>query len=128
MTKEIQKAESNGAEKGATRTVRTLVPAVDIQELAEAYVVRLDIPGADKASISAKVEGSDLDVVAELAEYFPKDVTLEHDDSVPVEYRRTFTLASDVETSSIEALYELGVLKIVLKKKQQFLPKAIKIQ
>ena len=128
MNKEIQKTDSQESGKEPTRTVRTLVPAVDIQELADAYVVRLDIPGADKASISAKVEGSNLDVAAEVPEYFPKDATLNYDDSTPVEYRRAFTLANDVDPGSIEAHYELGVLKITLKKKQQFLPKAINIQ
>ena len=128
MTKEIQETDSLESGKEPTGPVRTLIPAVDIQELADAYVVRLDIPGADKGSISVKVEGSNLDVVAAVSEYFPKDSTLKYDDSIPAEYRRSFTLANDVETGSIEALYELGVLKIVLKKKQQFLPKAINIR
>lgn len=127
MTKEIEKSEENAAHKKAETSTRVLRPAVDIQELAESYVVRLDIPGADKESISAHVDQSTLTVSARVEEYFKKDAALFYDDSLATEYRREFTLADNVEPQTVEAVYELGVLKITMKKKQQYLPKEINI-
>ena len=128
MTKEIQKSTNNGLETAGTRSVHVLRPAVDIQELADSYVVRLDIPGADKKSITAQVNESTLTVSASVPEYFKRDAQLLYDNSLPVEYRREFALADNVDTQTVEALYDLGVLKVTLQKKRQFLPREIKIK
>jgi len=127
MTNEIKKMSSNGSETGNSRTVQILKPAVDIQELADSFVVRLDLPGADKATIAASVNQSTLTVSARVPERFRRDAELLYDNSLPVEYRREFTLADNVDTQSVEALYDLGVLKVTLQKKRQFLPREIKI-
>ena len=128
MTKEIEKGKINGEEPAATDTRRVLRPAVDIQELADSYVVRLDIPGAEKESIDAHIDKSTLTVSAKVQERFKRETGIVYDGSLPAEYRREFVLADDVETQAVDAAYELGVLKITLKKKQQFLPKEIKIK
>ena len=128
MTKEIEKEKINGEEPNTAGTVRVLRPAVDIQELADSFVVRLDIPGAEKESIAAQIDKSTLTVSAKVEDRFKRESGIVYDGSLPAEYRREFTLADDVETQSVDAAYELGVLKITLKKKQQFLPKEIKIK
>ncbi len=127
MTQEIEKGKINGEESTTTGTVRVLRPAVDIQELADSYVVRLDIPGAEKESIAAQIDKSTLTVSAKIQERFKQETGIAYDGSLPTEYRREFSIADDVETQAVDAAYELGVLKITLKKKQQFLPKEIKI-
>jgi HSP20 family protein len=127
MTKELEKTASNGSEAGGSQTVRVLRPDVDIQELADSFVVRLDIPGADKETIAARVIQSTLTVSARVPEYFKRDAELLYDSSLPNEYRREFTIADNVDTQTVEALYDLGVLKVTLQKKRQFLPREIKI-
>ena len=126
MTKEIEKVNTEGSQSAPA--VRVLHPSVDIQELADSFVVRLDIPGAEKTSILAQVHESMLKVSAKVPEHAVQVAELTFDDSTPVEYRREFSLADNIETNSVDALYELGVLKITLKKKQQYLPKEVKIQ
>ncbi len=127
MTKELEHGKINGEEPNTAGTLRVLRPAVDIQELADSYVVRLDIPGAEKESIAAKINESTLTVSAKVQERFTQETAAVYDGSLPAEYRREFALADDVETQTVDAAYELGVLKITLRKKQQFLPKEIKI-
>jgi len=129
MTNNVEIKNVNNKEQNAAKaTVRTLVPSVDIQELPESYVIRLDIPGAEKESIKAQVDERTLTVVATVAAYFKENAGLMYDDSVASEYRREFTLAENIDTQSIEAVYELGVLTVTLRKKQQFLPKEISIK
>jgi len=122
MTQELENVKINGAGQAQANAVRVLRPAVDIQALADTYVVRLDIPGAAKDGISARIDKSILTVSAKVSASAYAD-----DSAQPVEYRREFSLAEDVETQTVNAVYDLGVLKITLKKKQQFLPKEIKI-
>jgi len=99
---------------GIERSIETLAPAVDILETPNSYLVKLDIPGASKEKISAKVENSSLVVTAQT-----------NDSETPKEYRREFSLADDIDVNSIDAKYELGVLTVTLNKKQQYLPKEI---
>ncbi|MGA7162169.1 MAG: Hsp20/alpha crystallin family protein [Bacteroidota bacterium] len=127
MTKEVEKTKANGTEQNIASAVRILHPTVDIQELADSYVVRLDIPGSDKESIVAQINASTLTVSAKFQERFKQEAAAVYRNSLPAEYRREFSLADDVDTQTVDAVYELGVLKITLKKKQQFLPKEITI-
>jgi HSP20 family protein len=124
MTKEMQKT-NNG---GESPTLRNRVPMIDIQEFADSFVVSLDIPGVEKENIAARVVDDTLIVTAKAPAHFRCDATLMYDDSIPVEYRREFSLADNIDPHSIDAAYELGVLRLTLRKKQQYLPKEIKIQ
>jgi HSP20 family protein len=101
----------------------TVIPAVDIVETPASYIVTLDIPGAEKNNIKASIENNTLTVSASIAKYFPD----EKEKEAAREYRREFSLANDVETSSVDARFERGVLTVTLNKKQQFLPKHITI-
>ncbi|MBW7888884.1 MAG: Hsp20/alpha crystallin family protein [Bacteroidetes bacterium] len=105
-----------------SKSTFTIVPAVDIVETPHTYVVKLDIPGAQKEKISAAIENNILNVSA-VVERFNDD---QESDTVK-EYKREFSLANDVDVSTVDAEYENGVLQITLKKKEQYLPKQINI-
>ena len=104
------------------RPVHSMIPAVDIVETANSYIVKLDIPGSVKEKIKASIENSTLVISAEALEY----TGVEKSESVK-QYRREFLLAKDIEVNTVDAQYDLGVLTVVLNKKQQFLPKQISI-
>ena len=101
---------------------QTVVPSVDIFETPNSYVVKLDIPGAEKEKITANIENNTLVILANLSWSLVNDNV----DDVK-QYRREFALANDVDLQSVDAKYELGVLTVTLNKKQQFLPKTITI-
>jgi len=107
---------------------RRITPSADIQELPQSYVVRLDMPGADRANIKAQINEGVLTVEVAVDAHFEKDATLLLDDSLPIEYHRRFSLADDVDQQAVDAAYELGVLTITLNKKRHFLPRTISIQ
>ncbi|MCX6137386.1 MAG: Hsp20/alpha crystallin family protein [Ignavibacteriales bacterium] len=119
------KKETSEANAGTVRTVR---PSVDIQELPTAYVLRLDMPGTVKDAIKAQVNERVLTLSGKVPAYFKQDAALIFDDSLPTEYQREFTLADNIDTQSVDAAYELGVLTVTLKKKEQYLSKEIAVQ
>lgn len=110
---------SNGIEK----SINTIIPAVDIIESKNAYTVKLDIPGAEKENIKAKIEENTLVVTASVSQYHETEAGNEF----AKEYRREFSLAQDIDLGSIDAKYDLGVLSVTLNKKEQYLPKEITI-
>jgi len=109
-------------------TVRSVLPVVDIQELPASYVLRLDMPGVKKEAIKAQVNERVLTVSGPAPAHFKQDATLLYDDSVTTEYHREFTLADNVDIHHVDAAYELGVLTVTLKKKEECLPREIVVQ
>lgn len=105
-----------------TRTVHSIIPAVNITETQQAYIVSLDIPGAVKEKINAAIEKNSLLVTADMAEYSGAE-----SGEAAKQYRREFALANDIDVQTIDAQYHSGVLTITLNKKQQYLPKQITI-
>lgn len=97
----------------------TVTPAVSIIESQDSFLVSLEIPGAAKERIAVNVEHQMLSVSAEVPS---------GDERAGKRYRREFTLANDIDAQSADARYELGVLTVTLKKKEQFKPKQIHIQ
>ncbi len=128
MTSNMSVEKQNHEQRSEpTMTTRTVAPAVDIQELPESYVVRLDLPGVDRNTIKAQVNNQTLAVTATAPAHFKADARLFLDDSIATEYRREFALADNVDAASTDAMYENGVLTVTLKKKQQYLPRTIAI-
>jgi HSP20 family protein len=104
------------------KNIVPVTPAVNIVETPVSFVVTLDIPGAAKELIKANIENNTLAIVADVV-----DATASAAGAPAKQYRRDFSLANDIEINSVEAQYELGVLTITLKKKQQYVPKQITI-
>lgn len=102
--------------------VQFILPAVNIIETPKAYIVTLDIPGAVKEKITANIENNSLVVVADIAEYSTSEKT-----ESAKQYKREFTLATDIDVHTVDAQYDLGVLTVSLNKKEQYLPKSITI-
>jgi len=127
-TMETNNTDKMQESQNPTTTVRTMIPLVDIYEIPDAYMVKANLPGVDRQSISASINNSTLTVHAKAPAHFKQDASLMYDDSIATEYRREFSLADDVDTGSIDAVYELGVLSITLKKKTQYTPKEITIR
>lgn len=104
------------------KSIVPVIPAVNIVETPVSFVVTLDIPGATKERIKANIENNTLAVIADVEEA-PSSAS----PASVKQYRREFALANDIEINSVEAQYELGVLTITLKKKQQYVPTQIHI-
>ena len=113
---------TNGKEY-TRENVQTIVPAVNIVETRQSYILALDIPGANKDDIKAQIEDNTLTVSASVSDYFPHDKELE----TLRRYHREFSLANDIDLGTVDAQYDLGVLTVTLHKKQQYLPKQITI-
>ncbi len=105
------------------KSIHTIVPAVNITETPQSYIVTLDIPGAIKENINADIENNTLLISAKVTEYKNR----ENSESVK-QYYREFSLANDIDVQTVDAEYELGVLKVTLNKKRQYLPKQITIK
>jgi len=95
---------------------RCRVPAADVYETSDAFVVMLDLPGVQKEAISLVHEKGELKVRATAAAGQPSDMKLLVREVRPATFSRIFTLGDGIDTENIDARYEAGVLTVKLYK------------
>jgi HSP20 family protein len=106
----------------------SFAPAVDVYEDEHNITLKIEVPGIDEKDIDVRIENNTLTVHGERK--FEKDEKEENYRRVERQYgsfTRTFTLPNTVDTESVSANYEKGVLKVKLAKKAEAKPKQIKV-
>ena len=106
-------------------TTASFVPAVDVYEDDKKVVLKLEVPGIEEKDLDVRVENHTLTVKGERK--FEKEENFHRIERRYGSFYRAFTLPSTVDTESVDAKYEAGVLKLELKKKPEAQPKQIKV-
>ena len=108
---------------------RALVPACDVSETDERYLVSFDMPGMDAKDIDIEVRGNVLTVRGERH----VDTSEDNGSSRFVERRfgtfaRSMTLPDGIQADSVQANYERGVLNVVIPKAETARPHKVAIR
>ena len=104
-------------------------PAVDVQETAEAVVVKAEVPGLDPKEINIAVSGDVLTIKGEKkSEREEKEENYHLVERSYGSFCRSLTLPAAVDLDKIEAKYDKGVLTVTCPKKEAVKPKAIEIK
>jgi HSP20 family protein len=104
------------------------LPAVDIHEEAERFVVRADVPGVDRKDIDITAENGVLTVRGERkGETRENGKGYERVERVVGSFVRRFTLPETANTEEIKAKQINGVLEITIPKQPQVQPRRISI-
>jgi HSP20 family protein len=109
-------------------TTSTFAPPVDVYEDEHNVTLKIEVPGIDEKDLDVRIENNTLTVRGERK--FEKEEKEENFRRVERQYgsfTRSFTLPNTVDTDSIQAVYEKGILKIQLAKKAEAKPKQIKV-
>ena len=120
--------ESFSGGRDESLATSSFAPAVDVYEDEHNVTLKIEVPGIDEKDIDVRIENNVLTVHGERK--FEKEEKEENYRRVERQYgsfSRTFTLPNTVDTESVSADYEKGVLKIKLAKKVEAKPKQIKV-
>lgn len=109
---------------GGMENANANVPAVNIKENEKDFELELAVPGREKSDFKIEVDKDILTISLET----------NHEDEVKKEnytrrefgfsaFKRAFILPETIDNDKIEANYENGLLKFVLPKKEEALPK-----
>lgn len=109
---------------GGMQTMQATIPAVNIKESTTSFLIELAAPGKSKDDFNVEIDHNMITISSETKQetevqegkYTRKEFNYSS-------FRRVFTLPETVNTDSIHASYENGVLKIDLPKKEEALPK-----
>ena len=104
-------------------------PVVDIEESAEAYTIRAELPGLSKEKVKVTVENGVLTLSGERdLERRVETKTFHRVERSHGSFSRSFTLPEDVDSASVMANFKDGLLEIQVAKREEALPKSIEVR
>ena len=107
----------------------SFAPSIDISENEKQYMIDVEIPGVDKKDIKLNVENNTLTISGERKFEKKEDGKQYHRvESHYGTFSRSFTLPDNVNTESINATYNNGILSITVDKSEEKMRKQIKIK
>lgn len=125
MNRFLDRTGANDASSGATADWS---PAVDIDEHADRFVLRADVPGVDAAGIEVTLEKGVL-TLAGSREQPAESAGVEHRrvERASGRFHRRFTLPDTVDADAVSASGKNGVLEVVIPKRAQVQPRRIAV-
>ncbi|HMP76682.1 MAG TPA: Hsp20/alpha crystallin family protein [Kiritimatiellia bacterium] len=126
MTAKSTEVQAHRSEQ--TRDLPVLTPATDIHETEKEIIVIMDLPGVRQDQVEVTLENRELTISARSALEEPSGHELIYREFGPAEYRRSFTLADEVDRNGISARIKNGVLRLALPKAAEAQPRRITVQ
>ncbi len=105
-----------------------VMPAVDIFETAEAFILMSDMPGVLKKSISVQAEAGMLQITGTIVQVQNENVNLLYSEICKANYFRKFTIGNGIDVDNIQAKFDDGVLTVVLPKNETMRVREIPIK
>jgi HSP20 family protein len=115
----------------ATRTgwEPTFRPALDVEENAEEFIVRVDIPGMNQKDVKVSLMGETLTIRGERKnERTTKDGNVRRVERSYGAFERSITLDAPVRNDKVTATYRDGVLEIHVPKAEEARVREIEVQ
>jgi len=122
-------ASPNGELQNESLSAGNFIPPVDIYEDAHRLLLRLEVPGILQEDLQINLENQTLTVKGERK--FIQDEKEENFHRIERRFGsfvRSFTLPMTIDTGSVQANYDAGVLTVTLQKKEAAKPKQVKIE
>lgn len=95
------------------------LPAVNIRETDQGFVLEVAVPGLKKEALAVEVEKDLLSIASEVSKSEETTTSYTRKEYSYEGFRRTFSIPESVETKKIEAQYNEGVLTVNLPKKKE---------
>jgi HSP20 family protein len=109
--------------------VATLLPAADVYETDDEYVVELEVAGFEENELAIKVTDHTLSVKGERTqEKEKKEKTYRRHERLEKSFERRFALPAEANLDAVKADFKKGVLEIHAPKAQGAKPREVKIE
>jgi HSP20 family protein len=108
---------------------RRWLPAMDVVESDDHFVLTADLPGLGEEDVNIEIEDNVLTVSGERkAEHEDKREGFVRVERSYGSFRRSLTLPKDVDADAVSANFDKGVLEIRIPKPEQRKPRKVEIQ
>lgn len=116
-----------GSETEETQGTGRWSPAVDIYETGSEFVVEAELPEVSQSDIDIRIQDTTLTIQGERRSRQPAMEGYHRIERAHGRFSRSFLLPGSVDRESVSAALRDGILRVVLPKKVEVLPKQIKI-
>jgi HSP20 family protein len=113
---------SNGA------THRRWIPAMDLVETEDSFVLSADLPGVSESDVNIEVEDNVLTISGERkSEHEDRKAGYYRVERSYGSFRRSLTLPEGVDPEAVKATFDKGVLQVTVPKPEQQTPRKVQI-
>ncbi len=110
------------------RSLRRWIPAMDLSETEQEFVLRADLPGLDESDVNIELEDNVLTVSGERkSEHEERKEGYYRVERASGKFSRSLTLPEGVDPEKIDASFENGVLEVHIPKPEQRKPHKVTI-
>lgn len=104
------------------------IPAADVYEYADRFVLKLDVPGVDAAGIDITLDKGVLAVTGERSKEVPAaEVERSRTERPQGRFHRRFTLPDTIDASTVSASCRNGIVEVTIPKQAKAQPRRIEI-
>ncbi|SRR5579883_2255807 len=130
MEKHVDINKQEVLEPGAeqTRNQKLFVPKTDIYESKDHLLLLAEMPGVSQDNIDVTLEQNVLTIYGRVDAPEFEGYSPAYTEYGIGDYRRVFALSNEIDREGIQASVKNGVLKLVLPKSREVLPKKITVQ
>ena len=108
--------------------IATAIPLADIFETRDAYILKLDMPGVAKESISVTMDKNSLVIRGEVHRMYGQSSKVLYSEIPGSAYHRNFNVTDGIDRNSADAQFENGGLTLKLLKKEELKAREIEIK
>ena len=113
-------------ESGRTQVEQSITPPASVTEIADGYVLEIEMPGVKKDGLDISAENNELTIVGRRS--LPAvEGTLVHHESRRENFRRTFELDPSIDADKISAKIDQGLVTLTLPKAEHVKPRKITV-
>jgi HSP20 family protein len=113
---------------GARTAVRRWIPAMDVAETDDHYVLRADLPGLSEGDVNVELEDNVLTISGKRsAEHEETKNGYRRVERSYGSFRRSVALPEGVDADGIQANFDKGVLEVKVAKPEQIKPRKVAI-
>lgn len=128
FNREINRLFTGAAPQGAVAQDKGWMPAVDIREEDNRFVLAADLPGVERKDVDVTLEDGVLTIRGERnAETTENREGFHRRERVHGTFLRQFTLPDTVDTTNISAMVKDGVLEVIIPKQDKPEPRKIAV-
>lgn len=115
--------------KAMGKRIESFIPAVDLHETSEGYLVSADLPGMDQKDIKVDVHNGRLTIHGERSrEEKSEEGQFRRYEKSYGRFERSFQLPQNVAEDKVQARFENGVLEVFVPKVEAAKPKSVEVE
>jgi len=119
LTRETRESDPNQAEQ-------FIKPAASVTEIADGYMLEIEMPGVKKDGLEISVENNELAIRGRRS--LPAvEGRLIHRESRPENFRRVFEIDPSIDAGKISAKIDQGLMTLILPKAEHVKPRKIAV-